>query len=293
MDPFREIMNHFEHPRQSDPQEVTRNGKSVVIPAPFAWAADCRATVHRYNYLLQNRIFNITGDVQCKKCKEKFQMSFDLREKVPEILKFVIENRNNMYDRAPTIWLKPTLPNCVHCNQQNCVKPVIADKKRSINWLFLLLGQMLGCCTRKQLKYFCKHTKNHESGAKNRVLYLTYLGLCKQLDHPGPFETGIFWLWGLITDSFHAYHLLYSILVLTLKVCCHLFSYFIHLLCLIYMQMYNLLYIHQKQYVLILIFRWILFSFLLFNYSYLHLHAMILMKACFCYRIDQWIPFID
>lgn len=140
-------------------------------------AADCRATVHSYKYLLQNRIVNITGAVQCKKCKEKFQMSFDLREKVPEILKFVTENRNDMHDRAPTIWMKPTLPNCVHCNQQNSVKPVIADKKRSINWLFLLLGQMLGCCTRKQLKYFCKHTKNHESGAKNRVLYLTYLGL--------------------------------------------------------------------------------------------------------------------
>ncbi|KAL1809528.1 hypothetical protein ACET3Z_026518 [Daucus carota] len=29
--------------------------------------------------------------------------------------------------------------------------------------------QMLGCCTVEQLKYFCKHTKNHRTGAKDRV----------------------------------------------------------------------------------------------------------------------------
>ncbi|KAH7510958.1 hypothetical protein FEM48_ZijujUnG0061700 [Ziziphus jujuba var. spinosa] len=48
--------------------------------------------------------------------------------------------------------------------------------------------EMLGCCTLEQLKYFCKHTKNHRTGAKDRVLYLTYLGLCKQLDPTGPFD---------------------------------------------------------------------------------------------------------
>ncbi|WOH09609.1 hypothetical protein DCAR_0729067 [Daucus carota subsp. sativus] len=48
--------------------------------------------------------------------------------------------------------------------------------------------QMLGCCTVEQLKYFCKHTKNHRTGAKDRVLYLTYLAICKQLDPKGPFH---------------------------------------------------------------------------------------------------------
>ncbi|AES63519.1 hydroxyproline-rich glycoprotein family protein [Medicago truncatula] len=49
--------------------------------------------------------------------------------------------------------MHPILPKCVHCNQKNSVKPVIAKKKKSINWLFMLMGQMLGCCTLKQLRY--------------------------------------------------------------------------------------------------------------------------------------------
>ncbi|KAL4352204.1 hypothetical protein GQ457_06G007910 [Hibiscus cannabinus] len=52
----------------------------------------------------------------------------------------------------------------------------------------VLLGKMLGCCKLSELKYFCKHTKNHKTGAKDRVLYLTYMGLCKQLDPTGPFH---------------------------------------------------------------------------------------------------------
>lgn len=46
--------------------------------------------------------------------------------------------------------------------------------------VFILGQQMLGCCTLEQLKYFYKQTKNHKMGAKDRVLYLTYLGLCKK-----------------------------------------------------------------------------------------------------------------
>jgi hypothetical protein len=93
-----------------------------------------------------------------------------------------------MHDRAPSDWMNPVLPRCQFCDQENSVKPVIANKKQKINWLFLLLGQMLGCCTLDQLKYFCKHTKNHRTGAKDRVLYLAYLGMCKQLDPNGPFD---------------------------------------------------------------------------------------------------------
>jgi hypothetical protein len=109
-----------------------------------------------------------------------FQKSVNLSPKI-----------DTMNDRA-TIWMNPRLSRCENCNQENCVKPIIADKKRSINWLFLLLGQMLGCCTLAQLKYFCKHTKNHRTGAKDRLLYLTYLGLCKQLDLNGPFHVWYF-----------------------------------------------------------------------------------------------------
>ncbi|KAF7840929.1 wiskott-Aldrich syndrome protein family member 2-like [Senna tora] len=41
--------------------------------------------------------------------------------------------------------------------------------------------EMLGLCTLDQLKYFCGCTKNHRTGAKNRVLYLTYHEISKQL----------------------------------------------------------------------------------------------------------------
>ncbi|KAK4342944.1 hypothetical protein RND71_038760 [Anisodus tanguticus] len=70
-----------------------------------------------------------------------------------------------MHDRAPIIWMNPNFPNCKYCNQTNCVKPIISDK-RSINWLLLLLGQKIGCCKTDELKYFCRQTKNHRTGCK-------------------------------------------------------------------------------------------------------------------------------
>ena len=86
---------------------------------------------------------------------------------------------------GPREWMNPELNRCDFCNREGCV---ISAKKRSINWMFLLLGKMLGCCTLEQLKYFCKHTENHRTGAKDRVLFLTYLSLCKQMDPSGPYD---------------------------------------------------------------------------------------------------------
>jgi len=179
-------------------QEVAANSHAVrvrrrglpgndPIPIPFTWATDRRAKIHNLSHLLQNGIFNITGEVQCKSCQTKFQMSLDLVAKFDAISQYLVTNINTMHDRAPGILMNPRLPRCVHCNRENSVKPIIAEKKKNINWLFLLLGQMLGCCNLKQLKYFCKYNNHHRTGAKNRVLYLTYLELCKQLDPSGPF----------------------------------------------------------------------------------------------------------
>lgn len=112
-------------------------------------------------------------------------MEYDLQEKFKEIADFIKENKFALHDRAPAEWTTPTLPNCETCG--STLKPVL-KKKRDINWLFLLLGKMLGCCKLSELKYFCKHTKNHRTGAKDRVLYLTYMGLCKQLDPNGPYD---------------------------------------------------------------------------------------------------------
>ncbi|KAH7517864.1 hypothetical protein FEM48_Zijuj09G0109300 [Ziziphus jujuba var. spinosa] len=171
-----------------NPTQAPREGKSETIPAPFPWATTHRATVHTLDYLVEKQILTVNGDVQCKRCERQYEMEFDLREKFHEVGCYIVKNKCTMHDRAPSRWLNPNLPACKYCEQENCVKPIISEKKKSINWLFLLLGQMLGCCTLEQLKYFCKHTKNHRTGAKDRVLYLTYLGLCKQLDPTGPFD---------------------------------------------------------------------------------------------------------
>ncbi|XP_041016291.1 uncharacterized protein LOC121258824 [Juglans microcarpa x Juglans regia] len=176
------------HARRNRKLRVLGEGKSETIPAPFPWATTHRATVHSLNHLLSNQIYTISGDVQCKRCHHKYEMEYNLMEKFVEVGSLIAAKKSAMHDRAPSFWTNPVLPTCKSCGKENSAKPIIIKKKKAINWLFLLLGQMLGCCTLDQLKYFCKHTKNHRTGAKNRVLYLTYLGLCKQLDPDGPFD---------------------------------------------------------------------------------------------------------
>ncbi|XP_071700059.1 uncharacterized protein [Rutidosis leptorrhynchoides] len=171
-----------------NPRQILRQGKAPTITPPFRWATDHRATVFSVKHLTEAGINVISGDVQCKRCNRKFQIEYDLKAKFFEVSNYVKENKYSWKERAPDTWMSPVLPKCQFCDQENCVKPVIADKKRAINWLFLLLGQMVGCCSLAQLKYFCKHTRNHRTGAKDRVLFLTYLGLCKQLDPNGPYE---------------------------------------------------------------------------------------------------------
>ncbi|OMO63447.1 hypothetical protein COLO4_32442 [Corchorus olitorius] len=170
-----------------NPTQAPRDGRSVTIEPPFPWATEYRATVHSLEHLVSKKIFTITGEVQCRRCERQYEIAYDLRERFSEVGSFLARNMNTMHDRAPQVWMTPALPKCRFCDQENSAKPLIAEKKKSINWLFLLLGQMLGCCTLEQLKYFCKHTRNHRTGAKDRVLYLTYLQLCKQLDPDGPF----------------------------------------------------------------------------------------------------------
>uniref|UniRef100_A0A2K1XCI5 DUF7086 domain-containing protein n=1 Tax=Populus trichocarpa TaxID=3694 RepID=A0A2K1XCI5_POPTR len=168
------------HIRRS-PSKILREGKRDTIPAPYPWATTRRAAVHSLEYLLANGLTIISGQMQCKKCDRQYEIEYDLQQKFMEVASFISANKDTMHDRAPSVWLNPTLPDCSFCNKRNCLKPIIS-KKRSINWLFLLLGQMLGCCQLKALKYFCKHTMNHRTGAKDRVLYLTYIDLCNQLD---------------------------------------------------------------------------------------------------------------
>ncbi|QCD77111.1 uncharacterized protein LOC114188602 [Vigna unguiculata] len=164
--------------------------KSETIPPPFPWATDRRATVHRLDYLLENGIHAIKGKVECKRCKNKFEMVLDLKYNLRQLLKFIDKELEKMHKRAHEVWMRPDLPKCEHCGQENSVQPSFENtKKKNINWLFLLLGQTLGCCTLAQIKYFLKHNNLHRTGSKEHVLYDSYLCLCKQLNIIDPNTT--------------------------------------------------------------------------------------------------------
>ncbi|XP_010527372.1 PREDICTED: uncharacterized protein LOC104804728 [Tarenaya hassleriana] len=174
------VNNSAGEPRRT-PTVPPATAKLATVPPPYPWATNQRGRIHSLEYLESKQITAITGDVQCKHCEKIWQISYDLKEKFAEVEKFIEENKESLRERAPTIWMNPVAMRCEFCEREKGVKPVISDRKRKINWLFLLLGRNLGYCTLEQLKYFCKHSNNHRTGAKDRVLYLTYLGLCKML----------------------------------------------------------------------------------------------------------------
>ncbi|KAJ4896578.1 hydroxyproline-rich glycoprotein family protein [Raphanus sativus] len=170
--------------RRSYRSQSNRNNRKDddTIPPPYPWATSKRGAIQSLENLESKQITTITGNVQCKHCEKVYQMSYDLREKFSEVVSVFASLKRLMRERAPAFWTNPEPMRCELCGRDKAVKPVIAQRKSQINWLFLLLGQMLGYCTLEQLKNFCKHSKSHRTGAKDRVLYLTYLGLCKMLE---------------------------------------------------------------------------------------------------------------
>jgi hypothetical protein len=167
------------------------NGDLVAESAPplFPWAKPNRVAEHYSLAELAGRgITAIEGEVQCRRCDARTTLSLDLATKFRELHDFVARNVETMNDRAPEEWKDPALPDCDRCGQRSSLRPVIAAEKEQINWLFLLLGQTLGLCTLEQLKHFCAHTNQHRTGAKDRVLYSTYMELCNQLCPGGPFD---------------------------------------------------------------------------------------------------------
>ncbi|PNX76019.1 hypothetical protein L195_g031964 [Trifolium pratense] len=158
-----------------------RKLKTDTIPPPFPWATSNRATLHTLDHLLSElKLKTISGTLQCKYCMFQQEVQLDLVENFKKVTEFIEQNIHEMLDRAPDIWLHPVLPNCESCGKEKAMQPLIT-KKRNINWLFMLLSQTIGCRTIDDLKYFCKHTGTHRTGAKDRLLYSTYFGLCKQL----------------------------------------------------------------------------------------------------------------
>ncbi|KAL8482826.1 hypothetical protein ACS0TY_025747 [Phlomoides rotata] len=168
-----------------NPTTTPPPGKPATITPPYSWAGNLRANVRSLEYILSLGIFSITGEVCCKRCGGTYRMEFDLVEKFREVAAFIDDNLEEMNCRAPRSWMSPALLNCQICNHMNSVRPVIPQKKQGINWLFMFLGQTVGCCTLRHLKYFLKHNKIHRTGAKDRLVFSAYLEIYQQLRADG------------------------------------------------------------------------------------------------------------
>lgn len=174
--------------RQTPVDHRNARRKEEVIPPPYVWATDRRAVVHPLDRITQSGVISIQEEVICKRCDRTQKVDINLQASFLQLENYFMSNRDVMHDRAPKSWMVPRLLDCTLCHQTDCVKPVINPRKRDINWLFLMLTGTLGLCTLDQLKYFCKHTHKHRTGAKDRVLYLTYVGLLNQLNPGGHYQ---------------------------------------------------------------------------------------------------------
>ncbi|EOA37731.1 hypothetical protein CARUB_v10012505mg [Capsella rubella] len=156
-----------------------------IVP-PYPWSKNKPCVVYTISDLTAMNINMIHGQVYCKPCNKTHTLYYNLIEKFSELYVYIKDNMEIMRERAPAIWLSSTLTQCVTCKTE--MKPVINDERmEEINWLFLMLGGMLGCCTLDQLKFFCQANGKHRTGCKDRVLYKAYFRQCEQLDPEGPF----------------------------------------------------------------------------------------------------------
>jgi len=153
----------------------------LVQAPPFPWATERPAQHGTLQSLLRRGVTSVEGQARCKRCGGRKAIAYDLESKFREVREYIVANRHAMYDRAPKAWEFPALPDCDACGHKGAMWPEIAADKHEINWLFLFLGQMLGCCTLEQLKYFCMNNGRHRTGAKNRVLYYAYIEMSNQL----------------------------------------------------------------------------------------------------------------
>ncbi|XP_028776234.1 uncharacterized protein LOC114732978 [Neltuma alba] len=164
-----------------NPSRNNGEDNNRTIPPPYPWATNRPAVVHDLRHLVSDlQIETITGMVRCNRCDKDYEIGLNLEQKLNQFWSFVASKRGTMHDRAPEEWSSPPSMTCRYCSGDG-VKPIIDENKDKINWLFLFLGQILGYCTLDQLKYFCGCTRNHRTGAKDRVLYLSYREIFRQL----------------------------------------------------------------------------------------------------------------
>ncbi|CAN6327400.1 unnamed protein product [Urochloa humidicola] len=166
---------------------VEIEGNLHLIP-PYPWSTNRVGMHHTMAELSRRNIHTITGELQCKRCDAVTIATLDAKARFEDLCGYIAANVQGMDDRAPKRWREPALPDCGKCGQRSSMRPVIPADKHKINWVFLLLGEMLGVCTLEQLKHFCAHTQQHRTGAKDRVLYSTYMELCNQLFPNGMFD---------------------------------------------------------------------------------------------------------
>lgn len=154
--------------------------KTMVIEPPYPWATDQRARVHSLTQLKGIRV--VSGKAKCSD-HGHFTVSYNVKEKFREITEFIRNGKEGWNGWAPQPW---TIPKPPVCNRKHCrgyCTVIISEKKRAIDWLFLVLGQHVGLCSPAQLRYFCKHNHLPYNGSRLEGLYKVYLTLCKQL-HP-------------------------------------------------------------------------------------------------------------
>ncbi|KAK1268438.1 hypothetical protein QJS04_geneDACA006335 [Acorus gramineus] len=157
-------------------------GKGLTIDRTFPWAGTERAIIRSLESLLSAKINTITGTVQCKICKGRLKVQYDILEKFEKLKAFIVAEKPNMQDKkAPYAWQHPKRGSCYMCLRHNTMEPLIWPKKQGINWLFLLLGQTIGFCNEDQLRYLCKHNHVVRSGNMEELIYNTYFCLCKML----------------------------------------------------------------------------------------------------------------
>ncbi|XP_044505695.1 uncharacterized protein LOC123225652 [Mangifera indica] len=95
-----------------------------------------------------------------------------IAREVSRSVEFIVDNKSIMHDRARKVWMNFVLP----------------TREEADELVVFALGIVVGLLYTHRLKYFCKRTKNHGTGPRDRVLHLTYLGLCKQIDPSGGFD---------------------------------------------------------------------------------------------------------
>lgn len=160
-------------------------------PPPFPWAANTTGTkICTLEYILYTlHIDSVSADFKCMICGDVEKVEYNLAHKYMQVSDYIHRKGTKMGGIASNSWQFPTRPQCKNCNnKRRCLEEVIKKDNNSINWLFLFVGKLIGCCKVQQLKEFCEQNEIECSGTKPRLVYLTYLGLCKQLDPQASYD---------------------------------------------------------------------------------------------------------